>query len=70
MYRKSLIRATERVVFDPANKQHRLDYARFLKYNNWKECCHYLLEDPYMDIPTMINDKLIAYFLAPLTEKV
>lgn len=63
MYRKRIIPPRERVVFDPSNKQHMLDYSMFLKYNNWKNGCNYLLEDPYQDIPTMINEKIVHYSL-------
>jgi hypothetical protein len=69
MYRERAYVVRARVNFDPTNKQHRLDYAQFIKYNNWKDGCRYLLEEPYMDIPTMINDKLVNYYLKPLLEK-
>ena len=54
-YSKRVIQEKPRVIFDPSNKKHLSDYASFLKYSNWKNGCRYLLEDPYMDIPTMIN---------------
>jgi len=69
VYRKRVYSPVPRVIFNPANKQHRLDYAQFIKYNNWKTGCRYLLEEPYMDIPTMIHDKLVNYYLKPLLEK-
>ncbi len=37
----------------------------FLKNANWRDGCKYLLEQPYQDIPTMINNKLIRHFLKP-----
>ena len=70
MYRQRSFVVKPRVNFDPANKQHRLDYARFLKYNNWKNGCRYLLEEPYMDIPTMIHDKLVRHYLKPMMENI
>jgi hypothetical protein len=55
-----------RVRFDPSNHEHRLDYASFLKYNNWQGGCRFLLEDPYEDIPTMINAKITEHSLSPI----
>lgn len=69
VYRERAYVVKPRVNFNPANKQHRLDYAQFIKYNNWKTGCQYLLEEPYMDIPTMIQDKLVRYYLKPMMEK-
>lgn len=66
MYRVKVYNPRPRVVFDPSNHEHRLDYAKFLKYNGWKEGCPFLLEEPYEDIPTMINAKLAAATLKPL----
>lgn len=70
MYRKRAWVPEPRIAFNPANKQHRLDYAQFIKYNNWKNGCKYFLEEPYMDIPTMINDKLVQHYLKPMLETV
>ena len=64
IYRKSVIAPRARVLFDAANVDHLKDYAQFLKLNTWKNGCSYLLEDPYEDIPTMINAKVVAHFLA------
>jgi hypothetical protein len=69
-YSKRVIQEKPRVLFDPNNKKHLVDYASFLKYNNWKNGCQYLLEDPYMDIPTMINEKVVSHFLTKYMEKV
>ena len=69
-YRKRVYIEKPRVLFDPSNKKHLVDYAKFLKYSNWKDGCNYLLEDPYMDIPTMINEKIVNHFLTEYMEKV
>jgi hypothetical protein len=69
-YRKRVFVDRARVIFDPAIESHLLDYAKFLKYSSWKDGCNYLLEDPYMDIPTMINEKIVNRFLTEYTEKV
>ena len=69
-YRKSALAPKERVVFDPSNRKHMLDFARFVKYNSWVNGCSYFLEDPYSDIPTMIRAKIANHTLSKLVEKV
>lgn len=69
-YRKSALAPRTRVTFDPSNRKHMLDFARFVKYNTWKDGCSYYLEDPYSDIPTMIRAKIADFVVASLTEKV
>lgn len=65
MYYESVLKPRERVHFDPSNTDHVKDYANFIKYSGWKDGCKYLLEQPYQDIPSMINNKLIKHFLKP-----
>lgn len=69
-YRRSVLAPKERVQFDPSNKKHMLDFARFVKYNGWKNGCSYFLEDPYTDIPSMIRAKIADHTLSKLVEKV
>ena len=69
-YRKRSFTVAPRVIFDPPNSKHMLDYASFLKYNNWKDGCHFLLEDPYTDIPTMIRAKVVEYRMAQYMNQV
>lgn len=69
-YRSSVLAPKPRVTFDPSNKKHMLDFARFVKYNTWKDGCSYYLEDPYSDIPTMIRAKIANFAVCGLTEKV
>ncbi len=69
-YRRSVLAPKPRVPFDPRNKSHMLDFARFVKYNNWKDGCSYFLEDPYTDIPTMIRAKIAAAVVGTFAEKV
>jgi hypothetical protein len=66
MYRVKTYNPKPRVIFDPNNHEHRLDYAAFLKYNGWRSGCPFLLEDPYEDIPTMINAKITENALKSL----
>ena len=69
LYSESVLKARQRVNFDPANKEHVQDYADFLKSTNWKDGCKYLLEQPFHDIPTMLNYKLVRHFLNPYLKK-
>ena len=65
-YRKSAISLAPRVVFNPANRKHLKEYALFVKTKNWQNGCNFLLEDPYTDIPSMINEKVVFHLLKPL----
>ena len=62
-YRKPIVLLKTRVNFDPNNPNHMRDYATFLKTKNWVNGCGYYLEDPYEDIPTMINAKITSHAL-------
>lgn len=64
-YSNSKLMTKPRILFDPNNKDHVRDYARFVHTSNWKNGCQYLLEQPFHDIPAMINNKLIRHFLKP-----
>lgn len=66
MYRVKAYSSKPRVLFNPASHEHRLDYAAYLKYNGWKDGCPFLLEDPYDNIPAMINAKITESALRPL----
>lgn len=70
LYRKPVLAPKERVLFDPRNRKHMLDFARFVKYNNWRDGCNYYLEDPYSDIPTMIRAKIADAVASSFLEKV
>jgi hypothetical protein len=69
-YRRSVLAPKARVPFDPRNNKHMLDFARFVKYNSWRDGCSYYLEDPHTDIPSMIRAKIADYTLSKLVEKV
>ena len=70
LYRKSKLVPKTRVEFNPANKKHMLDFAMFIKYNGWKNGCSYYLEDPFMDIPSMIRTKIADFATSKYMEKV
>lgn len=70
MYHVKSYTPKPRVLFNPSSHEHRLDYAKFLKYNGWKDGCPFLLEEPYEDIPAMINAKITEHSLKPLMDLV
>ncbi len=53
------------VAFDPFNKDHRRYYAEFLEYGGWGKCPVRFVcpEDVGMDLPTMIRNRLIEYYV-------
>lgn len=53
------------VQFDPKKSEHRESFNNFLKNNSWKDTkLRFILEHPYVDIPSMIHNKLINYYLS------
>ncbi len=53
------------VAFDPFNKDHRRYYAEFLEYGGWGKCpVRFVCPEDYgMDLPTMIKNRLIEYYV-------
>jgi hypothetical protein len=53
------------VAFDPSNKQHRRYYADYLEYGGWGLCpVRFIVpEDCGMDLPTMIRNSLVEYYV-------
>lgn len=53
------------VAFDPNNKDHRRYYAEFLTYGGWGRCpVRFIVpEDVGMDLPTMIKNRLVDYYV-------
>ena len=70
LYRKTVLNVKVRTAFNPNNRKHMLDFAKFVKYNNWVDGCNYYLEEPYTDIPTMIQAKISDYSVSKLLSKV
>ena len=54
------------VAFDPGNKDHRRYYAEFLAYGGWGKCpVRFIVpEDIGMDLPTMIKNRLVEYYVS------
>lgn len=53
------------VAFDPHNKDHRRYYADFVEYGGWGRCpVRFIVPEDYgMDLPTMIQKRLIEYYI-------
>jgi hypothetical protein len=52
------------VVFNPAIKEHRNAVSVFQRRGGWGQVpFKFLLEPPYQDVPSMINSKLMAFYL-------
>jgi len=53
------------VAFDPYNKDHRRWYADYLEYGGWGRCPVRFIcpEDTGMDLPTMIKNRLVNYYM-------
>lgn len=52
------------VQFNADDKNHRQVYRDFVVNNTWSGSpFRFILEDTYINIPTMINDKLLRHYL-------
>ena len=49
--------------FDPANAEHRQKYAHFIVKGRWPDDIRFVLEDPFHTVPTMMERRLVEYFL-------
>ena len=54
------------VAFDPSNRKHRRYYAEYLEYGGWGKCPvrFIVTEDVGMDLPTMIKNRLVEYYIS------
>ena len=61
---KSFLLARPYALFDAANAEHRSAYRSYLKTNSWADCpFQFVLEEPFLDLPSNINDKLVRYYM-------
>ena len=56
----------QRHLFDASSKDDLKMVRYFLHNNKWESNCPFYLEWPYLDIPTMIKDKIVKYTLKGL----
>jgi hypothetical protein len=51
-------------MFDPNNQKDIDCFKKFLRYGKWdKNGCPFMLENPYISIPHMIQDKIVKNLL-------
>jgi hypothetical protein len=52
------------VNFDANNIEHRKYFKTFFTKNKWdQKSPRFILEQPFLDVPTMIQNKLMQYYL-------
>lgn len=52
------------VAFDPSNKDHRRWFASFNENRSWGKCpVRFIIDDDHGDLITMIQRKLIQYYV-------
>ena len=53
------------MAFDPYDKDHRRYYAEYMEYGGWGRCpVRFICPEDYgMDLPTMIQKRLIEYYV-------
>ena len=56
----------QRHLFDPSSKDDLKLVRKFLHENKWEKNCPFYLEWPYLDIPSMLKDKIVKYTLKGL----
>jgi hypothetical protein len=56
----------QRHQFDPSSKDDLKIVRKFLHHNKWENGCPFFLEWPYLDIPSMLKDKITLYTLKGL----
>ena len=52
------------VTFDPSNAAHRRAVNTYIRTGGWGAVpMRFLLENPYLDIPTMVSARLLDYYM-------
>jgi hypothetical protein len=52
--------------FEPSNNDDMKVVRKFFHSNKWDDGCPFFLEWPYLDIPSMIKDRITQYTLKGL----
>jgi hypothetical protein len=52
--------------FNPADKKDLQELKFFKKKGKWKNGCPFYLEDPFVDIPAMCENKFTTYMLVQM----
>jgi hypothetical protein len=57
-------------IFDAENEEHRRAYFTYINSRSWDGCkFRFIVEEPYVDLPTNIDRKMISYYIAREFEK-
>lgn len=52
--------------FDPSRKKDLLELKYFKNTGKWKNGCPFYVENPFIDVPAMCENKFTAYMLAKM----
>lgn len=59
-----MLQANPLVEFDASNVEHRKAYNKFFRQNKWGSTGpRFILETPFLDVPTMAQSKLVDYYM-------
>ena len=53
-------------MFEPGSKDDMQVAGKFFHSNKWEDGCPFFLEWPYLDIPSMLKDRITKYTLKGL----
>lgn len=60
----SILTTKQPILFEPKNEFHRRMYLCFVEYGQWMpESPKFVLESPFMNVPLMIQSKLLNHYL-------
>ncbi len=52
------------VAFDPSNRQHRENYAEFLRTGSWRHCAvRYEIDESYGELQGRLQRRLLEYYM-------
>lgn len=61
---KTFLLSRPYAVFNASDKEHRRAYYNFINTKSWHNCpFQFVLEDPYFDLPSNINQKMVEYYM-------
>ena len=61
---KSFLISRPYAIFDANNEQHRKAYFEYMSKGSWAECPYqFVLEEPYLDLPSCINYKMVEHYM-------
>ena len=63
MAQHQILRIPAAVVFDVENAEHRQFFHNFRKNLTWKGAPRFVLEDQWSNVPDMITNKMLDYYM-------